>query len=133
VGTEDGTVKVNLGTMIGDTTFVYVDTTTSSDVVYAFPIPLRFSEVRDKIIDFHFVVESEAHITIEIYDFAMNLVKRIVDNVLYPTGTYHGRGPLRPTWDGTNGSGENVAVGAYYFKVEYSTGQVHWGKIAVVP
>ncbi len=133
VGTEDGTVKVDLGTMIGDTTFVYIDTTTPSDVVYAFPIPLRFSEVRDKIIDFHFVVESEAHLTIEIYDFAMNLVKRIVDNALYPAGTYHGRGPLRPTWDGTNGSGDNVAVGTYYFKVEYSTGELRWGKIAVIP
>jgi ligand-binding sensor domain-containing protein len=138
VGTEDGTVRIDLGNLTGNATFVYVDSTTSDDIVYAFPIPLRFSEVRDRVVDFHFVVKSEAYITIEIYDFAMNLVKRIVDNAQYPAGLYHRGGPnqggpLRPTWDGTNGSGENVAVGTYYFKVEYSTGEMRWGKIAVIP
>jgi hypothetical protein len=34
---------------------------------------------------------------------------------------------------GTNGKGEDAAVGVYYFKVEYSTGEVRWGKLAVMP
>jgi len=26
-----------------------------------------------------------------------------------------------------------VAAGIYYFKVEYSFGEVHWGKLAIIP
>jgi len=57
----------------------------------------------------------------------------VVDNVPYPQGIYPATGTSRPTWSGCNGRGEEVAVGIYHFKVEYSTGEVRWGKLAVVP
>ncbi len=133
VGTTDRTVRLDLSTLIADTSFFYIDTKTPSDIVYAFPIPFSYSS--GGAVDFHFVVENDVYVTLEVYDFAMNLVKRVIDNEFFPVGTYHSGGPLRkrPTWDGTNASGAKVAVGIYYFKVEYSTGEVRWGKIAVIP
>jgi hypothetical protein len=36
-------------------------------------------------------------------------------------------------WDGRNGKGDLVAVGSYAFTIEYSNGDIHWGKLAVIP
>ncbi|MDH3892898.1 MAG: hypothetical protein OEV49_17690 [candidate division Zixibacteria bacterium] len=130
-GTDDRTVRFDLADFQNGQSFFVVDSLTPPDEVYAFPVP--FSHTRDPIVDFHFVVESEGRITLEIYDFAMNLVARVIDNVSYLKGTYPASGTLRATWDGYNGKGEQVAVGVYYFKVEYSTGDVSWGKLAVIP
>jgi len=35
-------------------------------------------------------------------------------------------------WDGRNGKGDRVAVGTYFFTIEYANGDVHWGKLAVI-
>ena len=131
VGTEQGTVRLSLGDLEDQEPFLVVDSTTPADEVYAYPVP--FSHTRDLIVDFHFTVEQDAQITLEIYDFAMNLVSRVVDNQFYPAGIYPQAGTYRRTWDGYNGKGEQVAVGMYYFKVEYSSGVTRWGKLAVIP
>lgn len=131
VGTGDRTVRFDLSTWMVDRSFYYVDFTTPADEVYAFPVP--FSHSRDLAVEFHFVVEREADITLEVYDFAMNLVKRVIDYQLYSPGYYPEEGIYRRTWDGRNEQGDQVAVGMYYFKVEYSTGEVRWGKVAIIP
>ena len=79
------------------------------------------------------MVPRDAHVTLEIYDFAMNLVARPIDNVFYTAGTYPDGMSQGRFWDGRNGRGDVVAVGVYYFKVGYSTGEVRWGKLAVTP
>ena len=106
---------------------------TADSEVYAFPVPYSHSNAGSGRVDFHFVVDEDARITLEIYDFAMNLVSRVIDNVEMSAGVYPTYGPTRFTWDGRNGQGEQVAVGVYYFKVEYSTGIIRWGKLAIVP
>jgi photosystem II stability/assembly factor-like uncharacterized protein len=131
VGTGDRTVRFDLSTWIVDRSFYYVDFMTPAEEVYAFPVP--FSHSRDMEVEFRFVIEREAYITLELYDFAMNLVKRVIDHRLYPPGYYPEEGVYRKTWDGRNDRGDQVAVGMYYFKVEYSTGEVRWGKVAVIP
>jgi len=131
VGTGDRTLRLNLDSLKVDLSFCVVDSATPPDQVYAFPVP--FSHSQDLGVDFHFTVEREAEVTLEIYDFAMNLVKRVIDNQSFPAGIYPAAGAQRRTWDGRNGRGDQVAVGMYYFKVEYSTGEVRWGKIAVIP
>ena len=133
VGTDDRTVRIriDLGDFTDQEPFFVIDTDSPADEVYAFPVP--FSNSRSTSVDFHFVVERQAEITLEIYDFAMNMVARVIDNVTYPPGIYPTTGGQRRVWDGYNGQGEQVAVGVYYFKVEYSTGEVHWGKLAVIP
>ena len=131
VGTGDRTVRFDLSTWIVDRSFYYVDFTTPAEEVYAFPVP--FSHSRDMEVEFRFVVERETYITLEVYDFAMNLVKRVIDHQQYPPGYYPEEGVYRRTWDGRNDRGDQAAVGMYYFKVEYSTGEVRWGKVAVIP
>jgi len=131
VGTDDRTMRLSLSDLLVNRTFYVEDLSTSADDVYAFPVP--YSHTRDYGLDFHFVVERDADVTLEIYDFNMDLVKRVIDNQPYPAGTYPTSGSQRRTWDGTNGKGEDAAVGVYYFKVEYSTGEVRWGKLAVMP
>lgn len=128
VGTDDRTIRLDRETLKISKAFFVVD---SVEEVYAFPIP--FSHANSNALDFHFVVDKEADITIEIYDFAMHLVSRVVDNVTYAPGIYPTAGSARRVWDGLNGKGDEVAVGMYYFKILYSTGEVHWGKIAVIP
>lgn len=130
-GTDDRTVRFDLADFDNGQSFFVVDSSTSSDEVYAFPVP--FSHTRDPIVEFHFVVQSNTQVTIEVYDFAMNLVARVIDNVSYPAGIYPGTGGLRTTWDGYNGRGDQVAVGVYYFKVQFSSGDARWGKLAVIP
>ncbi len=128
VGTGDRTIRLDLSDLTLSKAFYVEDPT---DEVYAFPIP--FSHANTNRLDFHFIVKQQADITIEIYDFAMHLVKRVVDNVAYDPGIYPTAGASRRVWDGLNGKGEEVAIGMYYFKITYSTGEVHWGKIAVIP
>jgi flagellar hook assembly protein FlgD len=111
--------------------FQHVDSTTSDDEVYAFPVP--FSPLRGQQVDFHFVVEEAGNVTLEIYDFAMNLVARPIDGVYYTPGIYPGEGRQGITWDGRNGNGDNVAVGVYYFRVDLPSGESRWGKLAVIP
>ncbi|UCD62593.1 MAG: hypothetical protein JSW34_07430 [Candidatus Zixiibacteriota bacterium] len=127
VGTGDRTVRADLATLTGQIPFSVID---PADEVYAFPVP--FSQSLDRFLEFHFLVHSDAYITLEIYDFAMNLVRRVVDNEFFPAGVSTTQ-PVRRPWDGLNGRGDIVAVGVYYFKVEYSTGEVRWGKLAVIP
>ena len=130
VGTSDGTIRIDLSDPSYGQLFQVVDSTTSRDEVYAFPVP--FSP-RRQTVDFHFVIDEDGPVTIEIYDFAMNLVARPIDNEFYPAGIYPSGMTQGKTWDGHNGKGVIVAVGIYYFKVEQSGGPTRWGKIAVIP
>ncbi len=129
VGTGDRTIRLERSNPQQISKVFYVSD--PADEVYAFPVP--FSHVNSSAVDFHFVVKEETEITIEIYDFAMHLVRRVVNNVTFAPGIYPTSGTNRFTWDGLNGKGDEVAVGMYYFKIIYGTGDVHWEKIAVIP
>jgi len=133
VGTGDGTIRILLtDTALTDQRlFGVVDSTTPSNEVYAYPVP--FSPSRGGSIDFHFTVENAGNVTIEVYDFAMNLVARPIDNLFYSAGIYPNGSSQGRTWDGLNGKGEIVAVGVYYFKVLTDSGERRWGKLAVIP
>ena len=130
VGTGQATLRMPLSGMFVDRSFFYVDSLTPLNEVYAFPTPVSQSSGRG--VDFHFVLNSDENVTLEIYDPAMNLVKRLIDNESFTQGIYQGRNSGVPSWDGRNGKGDKVAVGVYYFKVETS-GDVRWGKLAVLP
>lgn len=131
VGTNDGTVRIALDGSGSQQLYQRIDSTTSADEVYAFPVP--FSSVRNEEVDFHFVVEEAGYVTLEIYDFAMNLVARPLDNVYYDAGIYPDGSSQGATWDGFNGNGDRAAVGIYYFKVEFGSGESRWGKLAIIP
>lgn len=101
--------------------------TESADDVYAAPVP--YSPINNTgRLTLHYRVESPADITVEIFDFAMNLVKTVTENKPRAGGN-----DCYETWDGYNEEGDMVATGIYYFKVTYSTGQVRWGRLAIIP
>ncbi|MBN2710050.1 MAG: hypothetical protein JXR46_13495 [Calditrichaceae bacterium] len=84
---------------------------------YAYPSP--FSPSRHSYARFEFDFENTQKVDIKIFDFAMDLVKKIqIDD-------------LKPKWDGTNEAGDIVASGVYIYRVEVD-GQLTWGKIAVI-
>ncbi len=133
VGTDDGTLRYRLGGALPSNPALVakVDLTSPVDDVYAFPVP--FSPNRGGTVDFHFTVEQPGSVTLEIYDFAMNLVARPIDGVTYPAGSYPNGSQQGRTWDGTNGKGEVVAVGTYFVKVTVNDGDPRWGKLVVIP
>lgn len=131
VGTDNGTVRISRSDLQDQTLFLRVDSTTPAGEVYAFPVPFRPSQ--GQLVGFHFVVEKAGNITLEIYDFAMNLVATPIDNVYYLAGIYPSQGAQGKAWNGYNDKGDLVAIGVYYFKVKYDSGENRWGKLAVIP
>ena len=100
----------------------------------------------DDGITFRFVIEQDAYVTIEVYDFAMNLVRRVIDNQFFAADFYPNLTasvvwedpddeiiPLNRQGNLFNGQGDQLAVGMYYFKVVFSTGETRWGKLAIIP
>ncbi|MBK7140848.1 MAG: hypothetical protein IPH75_02060 [bacterium] len=130
VGTDDGTVRIAVDDLEDQRLFIRTDV---SDEVYAFPVP--FSPNRDDPVRFHFEVPTSGSVTLEIFDFAMNLVATPINGVDFEAGTYPPgpSGDQRPYWNGRNDRGDVVAVGVYYFKLTFANGDYSWGKLAVVP
>lgn len=137
VGTGDRTFQLDLsisGAPVSRVHF-YKDYVTPADEIYAYPVP--FSHTLNDVISFRFELEQDSWLTLEIYDFAMNLVTRVIDdNTFYPAGLYHGSdeaGHNRIFWNGLNDKGDEVAVGIYYIKLELDNGDLRWGKLAIMP
>jgi hypothetical protein len=131
IGTGEGTIRQNLSNDDDHDLFIVIDSTTPENEVYAYPVP--FSPGRGEEVHFRFVTKEAASVSIEVYDFAMNLVARPIDGVQFPAGYHESPGSPRLTWDGYNGKGDLAAVGVYYFKVIFSTGEERWGKLAILP
>ncbi len=131
VGAEDRILRVRLSDFKSEGFFV-IDSSTAASEVYAFPVP--FSNVQDAGlgITFRFVLDKDASVTIEVYDFAMNLVRRVIDNSPFTSGFYPSV-TESVQWDVLNGKGGQLAVAVYYFKITLSTGETRWGKLAVIP
>ena len=129
VGTEEGLASIpvdSLGQDIWRINRVY----DPSQDVYAYPVP--FSPYDDiSRVTFHYPVPQDAEATIEVFDFAMNLVKKVIDGQWKPGGEDIISSVDR--WDGKNDMGDYVAAGIYYFKITLSTGEEYWGKLAVSP
>ncbi len=101
--------------------------TDSEDDLYAAPVPFSPLAPNGRL-TLHYHVEETADITVEIYDFSMNLVARVADGK-----SRSGDADYFETWDGFNEDGDIVATGMYFFKVIYSTGQERWGRLAIIP
>ncbi|MCH8026700.1 MAG: hypothetical protein IID63_01095, partial [candidate division Zixibacteria bacterium] len=142
VGGEDRVLIVDLDSLVSRGFFV-VDTATPVEEVYAFPVPYSNVLNTNDGITFRFVVEQDAYVTIEVYDFAMNLVRRVIDNQFFAANFYPNL-TESVKWNdlneqdnqltgALNGQGDELSVGMYYFKVVFSTGETRWGKLAIIP
>lgn len=94
---------------------------------YATPVP--FSEnFNPNGVRFHFIPPVDGAITLSIWDFANNLVREFNVPGLSAGVQYD----EAVNWDGRNGKGDRVAIGTYFFTIEYANGDVHWGTLAVI-
>lgn len=89
---------------------------------FAYPNP--FSPGRNGIVRLKFKVAEPGNVTIRLFDFGMNLIKKIVDNS-FSAGTFE------TTWDGTDKNGQTVATGPVFYQVD-TPGQRARGKILIV-
>ena len=130
VGTaEDGAARIALSD-IGDDDWEIYRVYDSTMDVYAFPIPFSTNQTGSSNIYFHYPMEQDGEVTIEVYDFKLDLIATVAENVPQVAGIHHGDiWWNNPRLDG----GAPLAVGIYYFKVEISTGETYWGKLAIIP
>jgi ligand-binding sensor domain-containing protein len=102
--------------------------------VYAYPSIIN--QITDKAW-FAYNLSENARVTIDIYDYAMDHVTRIIDNQPRRAGSNLPRGRSTEQsadyWDGTfrNNGGKTVAPGPYYFKIATDKGQRAFGKVIV--
>jgi ligand-binding sensor domain-containing protein len=129
IGSDDGAAKIAFADL-GEPDWGIFRTYDSSAASYAYPVPYS-PYTDDTQISFHYAVPKDAYVTIEVYDFAMNLVKRVVDNE-WRLGGRDAR-YSSDKWDGRNGKGDIAAAGIYYFKIIQSSGEISWGKLAIMP
>ncbi len=90
----------------------------------AFPNP--FSPNAHERAVFSVKAERTGTVTIELFDFAMDLVKVVADGESVNSGVSR-----EFYWDGTNRAGEEVANGVYFYRVD-APGASRWGKLMVV-
>ncbi len=129
VGSDDGLLKSTDGGQTWQVfrTDVPLHPQTPGDRIpdvetYAYPNP--FSPAADQIVRIRFEAAQGDRPEIRIYDFGMNLVRRIEVEV-------YGPGEIEAVWDGRDDRGLRTANGAYLYAVRAGRRTV-WGKILVL-
>jgi hypothetical protein len=92
---------------------------------YAYPNP--FSPAADRVVRIRYPLKTPRDVEVQIFDFNMNLVRRIVDDA-QPTGS---ESAAETVWDGTDSGGLRVPNGPYFYTVEVGD-QVVRGKILLI-
>lgn len=96
---------------------------------YATPVPFS-PDFHPDGLRFHYKPPVTGPVTITIYDFSNRVVKVVTKGAERLADVEYHEADI---WDGRNSKGDFVAVGTYVFTIEYSNGDVHWGKLAVLP
>ena len=104
---------------------------------YAFPNP--FSPRQEEIKIFYSTGGNERNVTIRIFDFGMNLVRTVVQNVKRGNFTHQvtsavnsGQNGVIDFWDGKDDVGIYVPNGVYFYRVEFDNDESIFGKIMVL-
>ncbi|UCD18059.1 MAG: hypothetical protein JSV44_03890, partial [Candidatus Zixiibacteriota bacterium] len=132
IGSTFGAAKVALDNLLaapGAADWEIYRVPAVADQFFAYPVP--FSPINQNYVFFNYPMKKTGSVTIKVYDFAMNLVKTVIDGKWREGSADAAYSTDR--WDGRNGRGDLVAAGIYYFKVEYSFGESYWGKLAIIP
>ncbi len=95
---------------------------------YAYPSPFSPTASTRQGTTIHFKPVSDTHVNVSIYDFNLELVKKVASNLFR-------RGGVESddiVWDGRNGDGKPVANGVYFYRIESDNGDDLWGKVVVI-
>ncbi len=126
VGTDDG---IAVTSDLEDWTIIRTFLDVPPEETWATPNPfspyLGGSEMK-----FHYKLKNPGKVTITIYDFANNIVKKVLDGVPRQGNVQYDD---IDTWNGTNSKGDVVAAGVYLYLLESTGGEELWGKIMVIP
>jgi len=96
----------------------------SNENVYCYPNP--FNPVENGV-TLRYSIESDARVTVRIYDAGGRLVNTVLNGESQTAGTEQSI-----LWDGRSGDGDLVSNGVYFFVVETSENERAIGKIAVL-
>lgn len=98
---------------------------------YAYPnpfSPLRHNQIGgDGYVRFQYRTTRSTTVTVQVYDFGMNLVRTVVEEKIRSI-----QGDYAEVWDGRNEIGDMVANGVYFYKISLSDTEPLWGKVMVV-
>ncbi|MCB2212812.1 hypothetical protein KQI52_11940 [bacterium] len=95
----------------------------AEDDTYAFPNP--FSPERFPVVRMRYTMPTSGSVTVEIYDFALELLVRTMSD------EYRAAGEHTEVWDGRDPNGGEIANGVYFYRIE-GGGEERWGKILVM-
>jgi hypothetical protein len=98
---------------------------TDSVATYAAPNP--FAPSQKEQVRIVYSLSTESRVTIKVYDFASRLVRTLIANELRPGDEEHGE-----AWDGRDDSGDSVANGVYFYRIELDSGQEAFSKVVVL-
>ena len=126
-GGNDGLVSTYDSTnhIFGKTWNIYRATNFDiSKTSFAYPNPFSPD---DEVVRIKYNLENNSNVSLRIFDFGMNIVKKVVQN--YP------RSKLivnEETWDGRDENGKYVANGVYFYELKINNSKSDWGKILVI-
>ncbi len=126
--TEDGLVRSTPppdGCYATDwTVFRAAQPSTSLSDVYAYPNPFAPD---DEVCRIHYRVEQGSSVTVQFYGFGMTPVRTLVRNAPRNSGREYDE-----IWDGRDDSGQQVANGVYFYRVQVGENDPAWGKVIVL-
>jgi len=127
LGTLNGLAKLNETTGFWDgnwKVFLASERLASVDDAYAFPNPFSPDEESIRI---KYSTLQSANVTIRIFDFGMNLIKTLIQNVNKNINSEN-----YEFWDGRDESGKVVPNGVYIYRIDIGGSKQLYGKIMVM-
>jgi hypothetical protein len=95
---------------------------------YAYPSPFSPNVSTRHGTTIHFKPTQATNATVKIYDFNLDLVKTVAENL--PRAANVESDDI--IWDGANEDGKTVANGVYFFRIQLDYGNDLWGKVVVI-
>ncbi|MEG8946061.1 WD40/YVTN/BNR-like repeat-containing protein [Rosettibacter firmus] len=127
IGTLDGLVKftdINNNWDGEWKVFLSSKKLNTSNDSYAFPNPFSPDE---EVVRIKYKIEKSANVTIRIFDFGMNLVRTLIQNVNKTL-----KGEQIEFWDGKDENGKIVPNGVYFYRIDIDSNEPLFGKIIVL-
>jgi hypothetical protein len=115
--------------------FVHRDNKLASGLKQSYAFPGILNSAGSAKAVFAYNLSRASKVTIQVFDWNMDLVKTVIKDKERPAGNDRTNGrstnATEDSWDGTNAYGKRVAVGVYYYKLTAQSGEHSFGKIIV--
>ncbi|HKI79617.1 MAG TPA: hypothetical protein VKA26_13845 [Ignavibacteriaceae bacterium] len=132
LGSEQGLVKLNeTGGMWQGNWKIFRASSNleSNDMTYAFPNPFLPKTTTNKVEIVYSTGGNSVPVTIRIFDFGMNYVRTIIQNVTKGSSSNLSE---RDYWDGKDDNGNLVSNGVYFYRIDRGSSEPIFGKILVI-